>query len=217
MLIHADKNVKESLFNVYKKDLQERQIRKEEGVNKEKIEDKNFVDQIIRLNEEEKQRKTLEKTRIKNENMYSYNELWKAKDEERKNRYYKVFDPKINYPVLNEDVRNLSKPILLPGRSYDFNSRINFDSQRDHLNNILNPDYLGVRNLESLQKNHKQEFQKIYKNFLDSQINTKTNIYDLNNIKEKEYHAMKRREAEIQVKKNPCNNFLFKILFFQLR
>lgn len=209
MLFHADKNVKDSMFNIYRNDIKERQQRKDNSVTKEKIEDKNFVDRIKKLNEDEMVRRSIEKLRKKNENMYSYNELWKGKDEERKNRYNRIFDPKINFPSLDPELINQSKPILLKGKSYDFNSKINFDSQRDHVNNIMNPDYLGIRNLYSLERNHKQEYQKMYRNFLDSQINTKFDLYDLNNhnLKDKEYHAMKRIEEEVLVKQNPCNIF----------
>lgn len=136
--------------------------------------------------------------------MNSYNNLWRGKDEERKNRYNNVFDFQINNPTLNEEVFNQNIPMLAKNRSYDFNSKIQFDSQRDHVNNILQPDYLGIRNLQNIEKNQKQEFQKIYRNFLDSQINTKINIYDMNNLKEKEYYSLKRKEQEISVKKNPC-------------
>lgn len=204
MLFHADKNIKESLFNMYKKDLIDRQVKKEEEITKEKIQDKYFINEVKRLNEEERCRRSIEKKKVTSENMNSYNELWRGKDEERKNRYYKVFDPKINYPILNEETINQNKPILARNRSYDFNSKIQFDSQRDHVNNILQPDYLGVKNLQNLEKNHKQEFHKIYKNCLDSQINTRVNIYDLNNVKAKEYYAMKNKEQEVFVNKNPC-------------
>lgn len=212
MLFHADKNIKESLFNMYKKDLIDRQVKKEEEISKERLQDKNFIAEVVRSNEEERRRRSMEKKRIAYENMNSYNELWRGKDEERKNRYYKVFDPKINYPTLNEEILNQNKPLLARNRSYDFNSKIQFDSQRDHVNNILQPDYLGVKNLQNLAKNHKQEYHKIYRNFLDSQINTRVNIYDLNNLKEKEYYAMKNKEQEVFVKKNPCKLYEITII-----
>jgi len=77
------------------------------------------------------------------------------------------------------------------------NSKIQFDSQRDHLNNILQPDYLGIRNLQNMEKNQKQEYQNIYRNFLNSQINTKINIYNFKNLKEKENYPLKKKEYEI--------------------
>jgi len=77
------------------------------------------------------------------------------------------------------------------------NSKIQFDSQRDHLNNILQPDYLGIRNLQNMEKNQKQEYQNIYRNFLNSQINTKINIYNFKNLKEKENYSLKKKEYEI--------------------
>jgi len=213
MLFHADKNVKESLFKMYKKDLIDRQVIKEDKITKEKIQDKNFIDEVVRLNEEEHRRRSMEKKRVTNENMISYNQLWRGKDEERKNRYYKVFDPKVNYPIMNEEMINQNKPFFARNRSYDFNSKMQFDSQRDHINNIMHPDYLGVKNLQNLDKNHKQEYHKIYKNFLDSQINTRVNIYDLINVKAKEYHAIKNEEQEVFVNKNPCKFKLIKVYF----
>ena len=215
MLFHADKYVKEGLFNMYKRDLIDRQTRKEEEISKERFEDKNFVEQIVKINEEEKRKRSVEKKKITNENMNSYNQLWRGKDEERKNRYYRVFDAKINYPTLNQEVISQNRPFISTNRSYDFNSNINFGSQRDHVNNILQPDYLGVRNLQSLEKNNKQEIQKIYKNFLDSQINTKVNIYDMNDMKEKEYYSMRRKEQEISVNKNPCKKFIYFMFNFK--
>jgi len=209
MLFHADKNIKENLFNMYKKDLIERQARKEENIFKEKVEDKSLIERIVKKTEEENRLRSMERRRVADENMNSYNQLWRGKDEERKNRYYNVFDPKINYPTLNEEQVNQNKPYLARNRSYDFNSKIEFDSQRDHVNNILNPDYLGIRNLYNLDKSHKQEFHKIYKNCLDSQINTRVNIYDMNEIKDKAYPTLKKKEQEFIVKKHPCNYILF--------
>ncbi len=210
MLFHADKTIKESLFNIYKKDLLDRQTRKEVEISKEKKQDKNYIESIIKLNEDENRRRSMDKLKVTYENMNSYNQLWRGKDEERKNRYYKIFDPKINYPIINEDIITQNKPILSRNPSYEFNSKIRFDSQIDHVNNILQPDYLGVKNLENLAKNTKHEFQNFYRNCLDSQITTRVNIYDLTSMKhkEKEYNSIKQREQDASIRKNPCKFFL---------
>jgi len=41
------------------------------------------------MNEEELRKKSIEKIRVTNENKYFYNNLFRGKDEERKNRYNK--------------------------------------------------------------------------------------------------------------------------------
>ena len=112
MLSHADKNIKESLLNMYKKDLIERQVKKEDFISKEKLQDKNFIDGVMRSNEEESNRRSIEKKRVTDENMNSYHELWRGKDEARKNRYYRVFDKKINNPIMDEEIFNKNKPFL---------------------------------------------------------------------------------------------------------
>jgi len=204
MLSHADRTIKKRLFNMYREDLIERKGKKYDELSKEKLEDKNLMEEVVRVNEEERCRRSVEKKIIANANMNSYNELWREKDKQRKDRYYNMIDPKMSYTPLNQEILNQNKPFLTINRSYDFNSNIKFDSQRDHVGNILQPDYLGVKNLQHLEKDHKQEYHKMYKNFLDSQINTRHNIYDLNNQKPKEYHAQKNKEQEVLVKINPC-------------
>lgn len=226
MLFNADKQVKDNLFHMYQQDIMQRRQRKDEYVFQEKQSDRDFIEQIKRRNEEENQKKTFEKQRRINENMQEYNQFWQKKDEERKNKFSKFQDVNINnyavnntnnnnYQNSNQNLNYNSNPY---GNNVGYNSgntnpniRVDFDSKKDHLNPIMNPDYIGIRKIDDLAKNKKMEEHRIYKNMLDAQMNLKPNSNEWNRINKENTISLlalnKRNNNEEMFNKNPCKLF----------
>ena len=234
MLFNTDRNVKDNLFQMNQQDIMQRRQRKDDYNIQEKQSDKNFIEQIKRRNEEENSKKNFEKQRRINENMQEYNLFWLKKDEERKNKFTKFQDVNINnYPINNgnfDDINNNNYQNLNPNLNYNANSniysnnnlnnpnnRVDFDSKKDHLNPIMNPDYIGIRRIDDLEKNKKMEGQKIYKNMLDAQVIMKPNSNELSAFNRDNSISLlalnKRNNNEEMFNKNPCN-FFFKFLLF---
>ena len=207
MLFYADKNVKENLFHMYKQDVMEQKNRKDEFVVQEKIKDKTLIQQVNRVHEDENNKKNVERLRKINENMYGFNQYWTKKDEERKNRFTQKPEININSYSVNIEPSNYNySHSINQGKLNNLNINVEFESKKtDHINPILNPDYMGFRRIESLEKNQKMAVQKIYKNILDSQLNTKINPYDINN-------SFPRKNGSDIFKTNPCKYFIFIIL-----
>lgn len=229
MLFNADKNIKDNLFNIYRQDLIDRKQRKEENILQEKIIDKNYIDQINRVNQEDSVKRNMERMRRIKENMNDYNSFWIRKDEERKNKFAKNNDVNINtYAMDNNNSSNInsynnhfdiSSANNNSNNNYNQNNynssntnqKVDFDSQKDHLNPILNPDYIGIRQIENFEKNKKQKLQKFYKNQLDSQITTKISIYDVNHNANKDNvgynnqgHYKKNNMPDINLNSKAC-------------
>lgn len=220
MLFNVDKHVKDNLFHMYQQDIMQRRQRKDDYLYQEKQLDKDFIDQIKRRNEDENTKKNLEKQRRINENMQEYNQFWQKKDEDRRNKFTKLNEVN-NYSKNNSNYQsnyqNLNPNINSFGNNHNINSnnnfndqnaKLEFDSKKDHLNPIMNPDYIGIRKIDDLEKNKKMEVQKMYRDMLDAQISSKPNTNDLNfKNKENSISLMtlnKRNVNEEMFNKNPC-------------
>lgn len=228
MLFNADKHIKDNLFQMNQQDIIQRRQRKDDYLFQEKQSDKDFIAQVKRRNEEENQLKTVEKQRRINENMQEYNQLWLKKDEERKHKFSKYQDVNINNYAINNNNSNFQN--MNPNLNYNTNNNINnnvygssnnnnnnpnfrvdFDSKKDHLNPIMNPDYIGIRKIDDLEKNKKMEGQRIYRNMLDAQINLKPNANEWSSVNKENTISLlalnKRNANEEMFNKNPCKFF----------
>lgn len=222
MLFNADRNVKDNLIQMYQQDIMQRRQRKDEYSFQEKQNDKIFIEQINKKNEEENVKKAMEKQRRANENMQEYNQFWVKKDEERKNKFSKPADVNINnYAMNNSNINNNnyqnSNYNSNPISNNNPNLRIDFDSKRDHLNPIMNPDYIGIRKIEDIEKNKKAEVQKLYRNMLDAQVSMKPNTNEWNSVNRENTISLlalnKKNQVDDLFNKNPCkffNLYLFK-------
>jgi len=209
MLIKYYKHVNDDLFNYYRQDTNVKRVRKEEYINTEKMHDKIYMDQIKRSNLEEKMRQESERQKRINDNMNDFSKFWGKKDEERRNNFAKKSD--VHYENYNKG-NSLSL-----GNMEMFNSNINPNSpqsinpdmtlinmnkvKKDNLNHILYPEYMGVRKLDEIEKKNKNEYQKFYRNVLDSQMNYRTKSPDMmqtNNYKN-----------VVNMVSNPCKKLFF--------
>lgn len=199
MFVNPDKQLKYNLFNYYKHDINDRRLRKEDDMMIEKLHDKVYMDQIKRSNMEEKMRQDSEKQRYINQRMNDYSNFMHQKDEERRNKFVK------NPEIYNENANfNKSQSISCMNQLNSINNNpyspksmnpdmtlMNMNKvKKDNLNHILYPEYIGVKKLSEIEKNDRNEYQKFYKNMLDSQMNYKTsspetynnNHYVVNNM-----------------------------------
>jgi len=234
MLFNANKQVKDNLFNMYQQDIMQRRQRKDDYLFQEKQSDKLIIEQLKRRNEEENQKQTFEKQRRINENMQEYNQFWQKKDEERKNRFTKFQDVNINNYAIskNNNFQNNNLNLShnpnpyennISGSNNNFNMnpnlRVDFDSKKDHLNPILNPDYIGIRKIEDMEKNKKMEEQRIYRNMLNAQINLKPSSNDWNTVNRENTISLmalnKKNINEEMFNKNPCKQYLMNLFFLK--
>ena len=190
MYVHPDKALKDGLFNYYQKDIMDRKIRKDENNNQEKNLDRNFIDQIKRSNDDERMKREGEKSKRVNDSMQDYGKLMMKKDEDRRKKLGKM-DENYNQQGQMMDNNSQGGSQYINNNIYDYpnsnaananaNSNISMNMNNDakikknmkgvDLNMIMHPDNaIGVRQLNEMERNKKFEFQKYYKNMLDSQI-----------------------------------------------
>jgi len=201
---------------MYQQDIAQRRQRKDEYHLQEKQSDKQFIDEINRKNQEENMRRQMEKQRKINETKQEYNQFMIKKDEDRKNKFNKNIDFNINNYAINNtltnpnsyDNNNNNMNFNRDGSNYNPNMRMDFDSKRDHLNPILNPDYIGIRKIEDLEKNKKMEVQKMYKGMLDAQMHMKPGNSRENSISLLELN--KKNSNDNGFNRNPCKKLFIK-------
>ena len=233
MLFNADKQIKDNLFQMYQQDIIERRQRKDDYISNQKQSDKFFIEQLKQRNEEESQKKILERQRRINENIQDYNQFWLKKDEERKNKFSKYQDVNINNYAINnsndkDNFQNLNPNLNYNGNAYldlntnsdgnNPNNRVDYDSNKDHLNHIMNPDFIGGRKIHDLERSKKIEGQKMYRDMLDAQINLKPNPNERNSGNRDNTISLlalsKRNANEEMFNKNPCKDFFLFYLFY---
>jgi hypothetical protein len=221
MLMNPDKNIKVGLFNYYREDINERRMIKEENTNLEKRNDKVYMDQIKRSNQEEKLRMESQRLKRVNENLNEYGQFLSKKDEEMRNKfkkntdiYHENYQKKGNsysmgnlnqFEIFNSNISSNSPKNINPDMTLINESKV----KKDSLNFILQPDYIPVRKLNEMEKNNKNEYQKFYRNILDSQMDYMINSPDqINNYKN-----------VVNMISNPCKNYfifyLLNIRFFK--
>ena len=191
MYVHPDKALKDGLFNYYQKDIMDRKMLKDQNTNQEKDSDRNFIDQIKRRNEEERMKNMGEKSKKVNDSMQDYGKLMMKKDEDRRNKL-KSIDQNYNQQgqmmidnnnsqvnnnqyMNNNNISggnpNNNAANANMGMGMNNDSKIKKNMKGVDLNLIMHPDNnIGVRQLNEMERNKKFEFQKHYKNMLDSQI-----------------------------------------------
>jgi len=194
MYVHPDKALKDGLFNYYQKDIMDRKMRKDENNTQEKVLDRNFIDQIKRSNDDERMKKEGEKSKRVNDSMQDYGKLMMKKDEDRRKKLGKI-DENYNQQgqimdnnsqggnsnqYMNNDniyggypnnAANANANMSMNNNNMNNDAKIKKNMKGVDLNMIMHPDNnIGVRQLNEMERNKKFEFQKYYKNMLDSQI-----------------------------------------------
>ncbi len=245
-----EKEVKNNLFKIYQQEITQRRQHKDDVLFEQKRNDRNFMEQAKLRNEEENQKKLLEKQRRVNENMQEYNQFWMKKDEDRKHKFSKYSDVNNmnNYATnyinrnINNNFQNVDSNLKMNNNSNlnsisnasnengnfnhsnneygntnnninsnNPNNKFDFDSKKDHLNPILNPDYIGIRKIQDIEKNTKIEGQRIYRNMLDAQMNMKPYSNEYSSINRENSISLvafnKRNSNEEMYNSNPCKNY----------
>lgn len=220
MLMNPDKQLKDKFFNMYKQDMNDRRLRREEFINTEKMHDKFYMDQITRNNFEEKMRQENHKQKIINDTMNDYGKFMNRKEEERKNKYLKNYEmPMENYNINSSHSMGNLNQFDLYNNSVSPSANMNPDmtlinekkAKKDSLNHILYPEYIGPRKLNEMERNNKNEFQKFYKHMLDSQMNYRSNSPEIALMQHKDIN---RFDGNVNMVSNPCKDFFFLKNFF---
>jgi hypothetical protein len=186
MLFHADRNIKENLFQMYKKDAEEHLYKKNELKIKKLNEEKEFLDNFNKRQQLEEEKKKFEKYKKVTETMNEYKDFMNNKD------YTRLGKGKRNDVNFNTYSVRTYRPDMQPNLNYQQNYP-NFSNQNEiHNNNqninqntypvqnnypkieddkFFNSDHRNLGNLNNdSDRVHKQEQQKYYKEYLDSQV-----------------------------------------------
>lgn len=199
MLFHADRNVKENMFQFLKREAEDHLAKKNENKNLKRNEERMRIESIMQKEREEQERKRMQKIKHMNDMMSEYNNMISKKGEDRSLRKNKFEDIKINsYGVSsnknNNEMREFenipnninSNAFVVPN---DLNSQVEY--MNSHLNNTgsnnilfnyligfnikadthINPiTHKNINNYDEFVRNKKYEQQKTYKEVLDSQV-----------------------------------------------
>lgn len=242
MLFHADRNVKENLFNMYKKDAQD-QITKKNELKMQKInEERQYLENVSKREQLEEDKRKLEKMKRISDTMNEYNQMLTNKPNNGRLKKSKFDDVKINtYGVSTRgnqsdgmngfgDFTNNVTDNLVGNVNYNPTTN-NIGGGSNYSNNVgtypnsfgnndfyqrefnmnkkasLSPRANNVKKLVNFENNYnpsnddfmvkmqKMEQQKMYKDYLDSQVNHKNN----NGVGKRTY------SRDIDTRDNPCN------------
>ena len=216
--MNPDKHLKENLHYYYKQDVDERRMQMENFINHEKLNDRIYMDQIKRNNLEEKMRQdSLKKKRV-NENFSDYAKYMSKKDEERRNKYQRNSNTNPNTNISNENYNKFNSHSMgnlnhleifknsINPSAYNINpdmTLINLNRvKKDSVTDILYPKYIEVNRLNEIEKINKNEYQKFYRNMLDSFVNYKNNT--------QEFMLNNNYKYAVNMISSPCKNNLFR-------
>jgi hypothetical protein len=171
MLFNIDRRSKDAIRDMYKEEADLFYLRKQEEKAKRLQEEKEYMQGLQMKAEEESKKKYLQKVKLISETMNEYKEIIKKKEQS------------------NNNFRN--KEIADPGSGYNVLENISNESKRGYSPTISN-DY------QSSERNYKLEQQRLYKNYLDNQINHKKNKGVLGG-QSYDYNRKSR-----QLMENPC-------------
>jgi hypothetical protein len=181
MLFHADRNVKENLFNMYKKDALDHMAKKSEIKMQIKNEEREYMENFNRKIQQEDDKKNLEKQHKINERMNEYNLMCNMKGDPRIKRN-KYEDVKLNYygvnVVPNENnlgnlITNMNNPLNnnnYSEKEFNLNKKYAVTPQTDQIKHIVSHENNNQEKEEYNTRIQKVEQQKLYKEFLDSQV-----------------------------------------------
>lgn len=167
MLFHADKNVKGNLLQMYKKDAYDYAQRKNEIRSKKVEEEREYLENVFRKEQQEEDKKKLEKINRINVTMNEYKEMINHQGDPRLRRH-KLEEVKINTYGVNLNQDNLNKNLERNSSSPHYLNTVTNVSQNN--NNIQFDNYQDKNNF-NLNRFQKIEQQKLYKEYLDSQVN----------------------------------------------
>jgi hypothetical protein len=132
MLFHADRNVKENMFQSLKREAEFNISKKNEDKMMKRNEDRMRIESIMQKEREDQERLRMEKIKHMNDVKSEYHNLMNKKNEERGIRKNKFEDVKINtYGVnFNNNNQNINFP---QNAQSDFNAD-NFLNNQDNYN-----------------------------------------------------------------------------------
>ena len=190
MLFHADRNIKENLFQMYKKEAQEQHQKKNDLRLRKLNEEKEMIDNLNKREQQEDDRKKFEKYKRVTDSMNEYREFWNNKEQNKVkgrkgevnfNTYgvslrggqHEMQNSKNNYKITNSfdqtDQQNFQNQNQIYSQN-NFTNNYQLSTNPHELDNSSN--FIRSNGLTRLQR---QEQQKSYKDFLDSQVI----LYDL--------------------------------------
>lgn len=183
MLFHADRNVKENLFNMYKKDAMDLATKKNEMRLQKINEERQYLENLNKREQFEEDKRKLEKLKRISDTMGEYNQMISNKPDGRLKKS-KFEDVKINsYGVsfrnpqnegistnvtANQSNQNFGNDYFQ--REYNINRKASLSPRANNVKKLVSYDNSGYNNDDYMQKAQKMEQQKIYKDYLDSQV-----------------------------------------------
>ena len=198
MLFHADRNVKDNLLQMYKKEALDHHQKKSDIRTKRVNEERELLDNFNRREQQDEDRRKLEKYKRVTETMNEYKELMSHKDQTRlkpKNNEvnfntYGVsvksgvsqnlqnlnqnFSPQVNAPFLQNYHPQVNAPFLQNSHPQNYNVQ-NLNEIFPNLNTNNLPSESENSSIRTFGSNdmsrvQKHEQQKYYKDYLDSQV-----------------------------------------------
>jgi hypothetical protein len=192
MLFNADRNMKDNLFQMYKRDALE-QVSKKNEMKMQKInEDRMYLDNIMQREKVEAERKQMEKMRKINETMGEYNEMLTRKNDNPLLKRSKFEDVRINSYGVTPSNMNMGNLNSNMNNNFNYNNNNNNNYPNDFTSNL---EY----NKKSLSPRGPRE--SVIKNFIFNHDSTNSNLNNpyVNN-KVTDYDYMKRTQKMEQQK-----------------
>jgi hypothetical protein len=182
MFFHADRNVKDNLLQMYKQDAQDHMQRKNDIRTRRINEEKEYLENVNRREQLEEEKRRQEKQRRVNETMHDYKEMVshlpdgrirKGKFEDvRINTYGVSLGNKVNQS--NQFQNNIQiKPISNNLDSQNFNNSPTMPTPNAGGENLKNNYQSQPPYDDNYMRMQKLEQQRMYKDFLDSQVKIK--------------------------------------------
>jgi hypothetical protein len=169
MFFHADRNVKDNLLQQYKKEAEDYISRKNEVKSKKLREEREYIDNINKKNEEEKLKIQEDKMRRINQTMGEYNSIKQEPSrlfQRSKEVRFNTYGVGSSNPLLNNQQQQPLNQKDFFQHEQDLNKNARLSPKADKVNQLFHPN----QEYENYVKNQKMEQQRLYKDFLDSQV-----------------------------------------------
>jgi hypothetical protein len=192
MLFNADRNLKQNLFQMYKKEAEDHYNKKSEMKMRQLNEERTYLENMNKRHQQEEDRRKLEKFKRVTDTMNEYKDMMSHKDQSR----YKGKKNEVNINTYGVSMREVNpdnssqQNFQIQNNQENFNGDVNYEFKNNnnliqdkfHVQGSSSSDFPGNQNYsEFLNKNfgnnnydnsrfQKHEQQKSYKEFLDSQV-----------------------------------------------
>lgn len=172
MLFNADRAVKDSLFQMYKKDAMEHASRKTERRTQQIQEERTYLENLRKREQEEEEKQKYDKMQKRNLAREEYYQMMQKKDLLKKTR---LDDVNFNTYGVSEETKaptgeNEFKPSLYhnnqlnlhPSSNQTYPTKLRSPNKHEVSKNFIDTD--------DLVRTYRMEQQKAYKTFLDGQV-----------------------------------------------